>query len=120
MDWRQCKSVVDEILNLLKLIPQPIPGIPNFALSSARLLPGYSPTRAMALINENLQKLGLPTGDMPDGSPNLMLPSMFQQLKGSNQENLNNSKTEIYVPATAVAAFAGGVTFPVKAFGKSY
>jgi hypothetical protein len=120
VDWRQCKSVVDEILNLLKLIPQPIPGIPNFALSSARLLPGYSPTRAMALINENLQKLGLPTGDMPDGSPNLMLPSMFQQLKGSNQENLNNSKTEIYVPATAVAAFAGGVTFPVKAFGKSY
>jgi len=121
VDWRQCKSVVDEILNLLKLIPTGgSTGIPNFALASANLLPGYSPTRAMANVTENLQKLGLPTGDMPDGSPNLMLPSIFQQLKGNNQESLNNSKTEVWVPPTAVAAFGGGVTFPIKAVGKSY
>ena len=73
----------------------------------------------MANVTENLQKLGLPTGDMPDGSPNLMLPSIFQQLKGNNEESLNNSKTEVWVPPTAVAAVGGGSTrFPIRSSWK--
>ena len=105
VDWRQCKSVVDEILNLLNLA---LPGgsrPPTFALASARLLPGFSPTRAMANVTENLQKLGLPTGDLPDGSPNLVLPSMFQQIKGINDEKLTNGVSHTWcapVPAGVV------------------
>lgn len=120
VDWRQCKSVVDEILNLLRLIPTDRLGLPNFALASAGVLPGFSSTRAVANITENLQKLGLPTGPLPDGSPNVALPAIAQQVKGSHEEQLQNGKTEIWVPPTAVAAFGGGTTFPIKALGKSY
>jgi len=115
-DWRQCKSVVDEILNLLNLS---IPGgsrPPTFALATAGLLPGFSPTRAMAGVTENLQKLGLPTGDLPDGSPNLMLPSILQQIKGVQDESLTNGSVHTWCSPVAVA---GPVTAPIICTGKN-
>ena len=116
IDWRQCKSVVDEILNLLNLA---IPGgsrPPTFALASAGLLPGSSPTRAQAKVTENLQKLGLPTGDMPDGSPNLSITSIFQQIKGVKDEELENGSVHTWCKPVAVA---GVVTGPVRCTGKN-
>ena len=115
IDWRQCKSVVDEILNLLNLGIASLPSRPpTFALAAAGLLPGFSPTRAMANISENFQKLGLPTGDMPDGSPNLMLPSILQQIKGGNDEKLANSVAHTW--CAPVPAF--GITGPIACTGK--
>lgn len=116
VDWRQCKSVVDEILNLLNLA---LPGgsrPPTFALAAAGLLPGSSPTRAQAKTNENLQQLGLPTGDMPDGSPNLMLPSIFQQQKAVKTENLENGVVHSWCAPVAVGLV---VTGPIRCTGKS-
>lgn len=116
VDWRQCKSVVDEILNLLNLA---IPGgsrPPTFALATAGLLPGSSPTRTMANVTENFQKLGLPTGDMPDGSPNLALPAIFQQIKGSKDENLENGVVHSWCAPVAVGLV---VTGPIRCTGKS-
>lgn len=115
IDWRQCKSVVDEILNLLNLA---LPGgsrPPTFALAGASLLPGFSPTRAMANVTENIQKLGLPTGDMPDGSPNLALPAIFQQLKGANDEKLANGASHTWCAPVAVGLVATG---PIRCSGK--
>ena len=89
---------------------------PTFALASAGLLPGSSPTRAMANITENIQKLGLPTGDMPDGSPNLMLPSIFQQLKGSEDEKLENGVVHTWCAPVAVGLV---VTGPIRCTGKN-
>jgi len=115
IDWRQCKSVIDEILNLLNLgVASLSSRPPTFALAAAGLLPGFSATRAMANISEKFQKLGLPTGDMPDGSPNLMLPSILQQIKGGNDEKLANSATHTW--CAPVAAF--GVTGPISCTGK--
>lgn len=116
VDWRQCKSVVDEILNLLNLA---IPGgsrPPTFALAAAGLLPGGSPTRAQANVTENIQKLGLPTGDMPDGSPNLSLPAIFQQIKGSKNEDLENGVVHSWCAPVAVGLV---VTGPIRCTGKS-
>lgn len=119
IDWRQCKSVVDEILNLLNLAVSGLGGgrIPNFALAFSGSLPGYSPIRAMTNVIENLQKLGLPTGDMPDGSPNLMLPSMLQQIKGVNDEHLENSKTETWCAPVPVGLV---MTSYIRCSGKNY
>jgi len=116
IDWRQCKSVVDEILNLLNLA---IPGgsrPPTFALASSGLLPGSSPTRSMAKITENLQGLGLPTGGMPDGSPNLVLPSIFQQIKGVKDEELENGSVHTWCAPVAVGLVATG---PIRCTGKN-
>lgn len=119
IDWRQCKSVVDEILNLLNLAVSGLGGgrIPNFALAFSGSLPGYSPIRAMTNVTENLQKLGLPTGDMPDGSPNLVLPSILQQIKGVNDEHLENSKTETWCAPVPVGLV---MTSYIRCSGKNY
>jgi len=116
VDWRQCKSVVDEILNLLNLA---IPGgsrPPTFALASAGLLPGSSPTRAMANVTENIQKLGLPTGALPDGSPNVALPAIFQQIKGQKDEQLENGVVHTWCAPVAVGLVATG---PIRCTGKN-
>lgn len=121
IDYRRCKSVVDELLRLLNLgLRQLNLQVPSFALFSAGLLDGISDTRAFANVIENLQKSGLPTGDLPDGSPNVMNNAFFNMIKGMNQEQAENGKTEIWVPSLNVASVPPGKTFPVRAYGKSY
>lgn len=122
IDYRNCKSVIDEILKLLNLgISQLNLGLPTFALAASKLLGGVSDTRAFANVIENLQKSGLPTGDLPDGSPNFMNSAFDGIIKGMNQEQAQNGKTEIYIPPlTVVTPLGPGVTKPSKGYGKSY
>lgn len=116
-DWRKCKSVIDEILWLLKIagtgfgnsIPLPI-------LFGSQLLDGYSESRAFIGAIEELQKLGIPTGPMPDGSPNLDVLKMFGQMKAMSNEEAENGKVQIAVgPLTMTPA---GLTIPTSAYGK--
>jgi len=120
-DWRKCKSVIDEILKLLNLFTQTgFSRLPTFTLAASGLLGGFSPTRAMANVTENFQNLGLPTGDLPDGSPNQVLPAVFELIKGQRDEHLKNGKTEVFIPALAVAAVGAGTTLPGRGIGKTY
>jgi hypothetical protein len=122
IDFRRCKSVVDELLKLLSLALKNVGlGIPNFVLFGAQFLNGISDTRAFANVIENLQKSGLPTGDLPDGSPNQINQAFFNMIKGQNAEQAENGKTEIFIPPLTVITAAGpGYSKPVKASGKSY
>ena len=117
-DWRRCKSVVDEILALLNLIGGNLGlRIPGFLTAASELLPGFSSSRAFINVIEEFQKLGLPTGPMPDGSPNLMLQSMFGQIKGQQNEENSNGKVQVFIkPLTITPA---GITIPSgNMFGK--
>jgi hypothetical protein len=119
-DWRKCKSVVDEILALLTLVtPDFGGGIPAPLLAASELLQGVSPTRAFINVISEYQKLGLPTGPMPDGSPNIELQSAFALIKGLSQEHFENNKVQVFSrPLTVTPAF---VTLPSgKIFGKWY
>ena len=124
VDFRNCKSVIDEILKLLNLgLTQLNLGLPQFILSGAQFLGGVSDTRATANTIENLQKLGLPTGDAPDGGPNLMNMALMSVIKGQNKEQAENGKTEVAIPplSVIVPGVAGpGITLPKKGYGKSY
>ena len=119
-DFRKCKSVVDELLHIIQIwtskkyaqksqIPLPI-------LFASRLMDGYSQTRAFIGTIEELQKLGIPTGAMPDGSPNLTVLSMFSQLKASADEENLNGKVQIAINPLTVTP--SGLTIPASAFGK--
>jgi len=120
-DWRRCKSVLDELFALLKIAGRQITGgLPPFTLGLSEFLPGMSETRTFANYIEQLQKSGIPTGDLPDGSPNLMAQANLASIKGQFKEMHENGKTEIFIPALAVAAVGGGTTLPQKAVGKSY
>jgi hypothetical protein len=83
-DYRKCKSLLDNILLLLDLVGQTLGlrrVIPLPLLALSGLLPGISPEKMTINSIEIFQALGLPTGTLPDGSPNLML----QYLLGSNR-----------------------------------
>jgi len=125
VDFRDCKSVIDEILKLLNLSLSNLnTGLPLFALAGSKLLGGVSDTRAFANAVEGIQSAGLPTGDAPDGSPNMMNMAMMAMIKGQNKEQAENGKTEVYIPPLTVVVppfGAGpGITKPSKGVGKSY
>ena len=120
-DFRECKSVIDDILKILNLGLSGLNvGVPTFVLASSSVLGGFSPTRAMSNVIEDLQRQGIPTGDMPSGAPNLGIISMLSQIKGTYDEQLTNGKTEVFIPPLTVVALGGGTTLPNKGVGKSY
>jgi hypothetical protein len=119
VDYRNCKSVIDEILKLLNFgLKQLGVGLPNFALAGAALLSGVSSIRAYSNAIENLQKAGLPTGDAPDGGPNLMNQSLMGVIKGMNQENAQNGKVSVFIPPLTVTP--AGITVASQGSGKGF
>jgi hypothetical protein len=112
-DFRRCKSLLDNILLLLNLVGQgrnfnqPLKSeIPAPLLLLSSVLPGYSPERATINAIELFQGLGIPTGTLPDGSPNLMLLYNLATNKASDKEESENGKIEV--------AGLGGISFGKK------
>jgi len=120
-DYRQCKSVIDELLNLFRVLTSGWGGeIPLPLLFASQALDGYSYTRAFLATVEEMQKLGIPTGNLPSGAPNKFVLGKLAQMKAMAMEEAENGKVQIAVPALAVAAFGGGTTIPQSAFGKKF
>ena len=118
-DWRRCKSVVDELRWLLKIATSGFgggQGIPLPLLFASQLMSGYSESRAFLGAIEEMQKLGIPTGPMPDGSPNLEVLSKFAQMKAMANEEAENGKVQIAVGALSITP--AGMTVPASAYGK--
>ena len=117
-DWRRCKSVVDELLWLLKIATSGfgLNSIPLPLLFASQLMDGYSESRAFIGAIEEMQKLGIPTGPMPDGSPNLEVLSKLAQMKAMANEEAENGKVQIAVGALSITP--AGLTVPTSAFGK--
>jgi hypothetical protein len=113
-DYRKCKSLMSNILLLLNSINGLGPknlisknDIPIPLLYMAQFLPGYSPERATINTIELLQSVGIPTGTMPDGSPNLMLLYNLMSNKGTDTERAENESIQIVL------------TTPVSGVGKA-
>jgi hypothetical protein len=123
-DFRECRSVLDELLQLLNIgVTKKISSIANAGgdvplplLLTSRFLDGYSPTRSFLNTVQNLQELGIPTGPMPDGSPNEFLAAIKAMIDGNSKEIAENSKVAIGIgPLTITPA---GITIPKDAYGK--
>ena len=102
VEFRKCKSLMDNILYLLNLANKglgrkPKNEIPLPLLLLSGDLPGYSPERATINAFELLQSVGIPTGTLPDGSPNLM--GLYTKLTNQavDKEESENGKVEIAV-----------------------
>jgi hypothetical protein len=103
VDWRKCKSVVDEMVRLLQLVNVGNDNrIPSYLLAFSSMLDGYSTTRAKINVLEELQKLGIPTNPMPDGSPNLMNQFISSMIDGIAKEQYENGKVQVFVPPLVV------------------
>lgn len=112
-DYRKCKSLVDDILIVLKLLSGlagPGSKIPAPLLLLTNFLPGTSAERSTINVIKELQSLGVPTGTLPDGSPNLMLLYNLASNKGAQKEDAENSTID------AIGISPAG---PVQIFAKS-
>jgi HPt (histidine-containing phosphotransfer) domain-containing protein len=97
-DYRKCKSLITDILLLLKTIfGRPDGSIPMPLLLLTQFLPGTSPERATINTVELLQSVGIPTGVLPDGSPNLMGIYNLMTHRGADKEESENGKVEATV-----------------------
>ena len=123
-DFSNCRSVLDELLQLLNIgVRKKINAIdaaggdlPLPLLLSAKFLDGYSPTRSFLNTVENLEQLGIPTGPMPDGSPNEFLAAVKAMIDGNSKEIAENGKVAIGVGALTITP--AGITIPKDAYGK--
>ena len=89
-------------------------GIQLHLLFGSQMCDVYSESRAFLGTIEEMQGMGVPTGDLPDGSSNLDLLSKFGQMKAMANEDAENGKVEI---ALGVLSITHGVTFPYKDYG---
>jgi len=80
---------------------------------ASKFLPGTSPERATINAIEFLQAAGVPTGTLPDGSPNLMLLYNLATTRAIDKEQSENGKIEAY---GVVPPVVGGL---VSIFGKT-
>ena len=116
-DYRRCKSLLSDILLLLNLINGVGSGkndIPLPLLLLTKFLPGTSPERSTINTIQSLQSLGIPTGALPDGSPNLMLLYNLATHRGADKENAENGKIDAI---GLVPPITGGL---VQIFGKAH
>ena len=93
------------------------------ALAFSSLLEGFSAVRAFNNHTETLDKLGYPTGDLPDGSPNLGLIHDFSLISAYKREMDENSKVQVSTinlgsPSQPLISIAGPYLSPASLFGK--
>jgi hypothetical protein len=116
-NFKECKNVIDELLKLLELATKGVNNqIPLPLLLSSRLLSGYSSTRAFLNVIDEFEKLGLPTGPGPDGSPNMMLAAMKAMLDGQDKEESQNGQVQVAAGPFSITPI--GLTVPSVAYGK--
>ena len=119
-DFRQCKSVIDDLLSVLSLVEKSMKSqkkpLPYPLLVASRVLSGFSKTRAMLKVIEKFDELGLPTGPMPDGSPNLFLAAADAIIGAIDEEETSNGQVQIAVDPLSVLPI--GVTIPQVVYGK--
>jgi len=113
-DYRKCKPLLQDIQAILNIVESAgktlgilKKDIPLSLLAFADFLPGYSPERTFINVIEGLQAIGVPTGVLPDGSPNLMLLYNKITQNGIAKEKKNEK----------IEAFGVGVTGMVKVYG---
>jgi hypothetical protein len=119
-DFRQCKNIIDELQAILSLVEQSLKDqkkpLPYALLVASRVLSGFSKTRAMLNVITQFEKLGLPTGPMPDGSPNLFLAAADAIIGAIDKEETTNGQVQIAVDPLSVLPI--GTTIPQVVFGK--
>lgn len=115
-DYRQCKSVIEDILNLIEISLRGTRfNVPAFLLPLASLRTGFNSTRAMLETISQLQKYGVPTGTLPDGSPNVAMIAIKAQIEGTESERDKNSKLLGMTPQQVVTPI--GLTIPIPFSG---
>ena len=101
-DFRECKSIINDLQALLSQIQSKTQQLPLPLLLASKLRKGYSKTGAFLNVISEFEKLGLPTGPMPDGSPNLTLISIKAIIDGMDKEMTENGRVDVGIGILSV------------------
>lgn len=101
-DFRECKSIINQLQSLLNNIQTRTSSLPLPLLLASKLRKGYSKTGAFLRVIKEFEDLGLPTGPMPDGSPNLMLIAAKAIINGIDDEMTENGRVDIAIPPLSI------------------
>lgn len=102
-DYRKCKNLIQDIINIIEFTLRGSRiDIPPFLTPLASLRSGFNSVRANLEVVQNLQALGIPTGPMPDGSPNLFMISIKGLIEGVESERDKNSKVQALIPPLVI------------------
>ncbi len=101
-DFRECKSIINQLQSLLNNIQTRTSSLPLPLLLASKLRKGYSKTGAFLRVIKEFEELGLPTGPMPDGSPNLMLAAAKAIINGIDDEMTENGRVDIAIPPLSI------------------
>ena len=108
------QQICTTISNFFKNIRPPFPHLNGLMLVSSMLKrPGLSTIQSTANVVKDLNKLGIPTGQMPDGSDNLTVAVVYCVLKEVFRALKFDAKIQVNVQPgtlmlTAFGANAGG------------
>ena len=114
-DYRKCKSLLDNInniINILNGLPRPRSKIPVVLAILSDFLPGESPERATINGIKYMQELGIPTGTLPDGSPNINLQAFLAMQKGDKDEQAENGVSDTFIVPDKTGSVPRWVTLP--------
>jgi hypothetical protein len=82
---------------------------------ASKMRKGYSKANAFVRVIQEFEEIGIPTGPMPDGSPNLFLAAAKSIINGIDDEMAENARADIAIPALSITpAFQ---TIPNIAYG---
>jgi len=88
---KSCQEIYNLLLGILAANMPDIPfGVPPFLLAAAQLRPGTSALGATEKMINKMLGLGLPIGDLPDGSPN-RVTEFVQAFNESQQEEQSDN-----------------------------
>ena len=103
-DYRKCKNLIDSILSAIELALRTAPiNIPAPLLPLAEFRAGFDNVRAYLNVIEEYQRIGIPTGPMPDGSPNIGLLAKYAEIIGVEGERDDNGVTKYILTAADIA-----------------
>lgn len=110
-DLRNCRSILDTLLQYLKIPPIPSVDIPKNLLFATAKRPGFSDVRALQNVIKNFSESGINIEPMPDGSPNVNVKMAYSLIKGVEEERSKNAVVKIATYAQNVQTSGGpGVT----------
>ena len=88
---KSCQEIYNLILGILAANMPDIPfGVPPFLLAAAKLRPGTSALGATEKMINKMLGLGLPIGDLPDGSPNRVTEFITALNESQQEEQADN------------------------------
>ena len=105
------EQICKTISNFFNNVRPPFPQLPRMLLVCSMIRrPGLSTIQSVANITKDLNKLGIPTGSMPDGSPNLTIGFAFANTKEIYRALKNDASVQGGLQLASLMVQAGPFT----------